>query len=530
MKISSHPQLIIYNSRIYNQSFKKTALAINDNKIVAIGSDEDILSLANSQTKKVDGQNRWILPAFMDSHTHLVGYAARKLQVDLSQCESLNEALEKIGHKVESCPEGSWITGGGWDKNRWGLFDFPGKEILDNISTRHFIALDSKDWHSLWVNSATLEKCGINHSFTGTGNRNVIPDEKRELTGIFQENDRQLIFEKIPLPAFEELKPALLETFSEFHKFGITAAHSMETPFDFSIYQQLYFEGNLGIRIFWYLPVKFLSSAEELKIHSGFGNSFLKICGVKLFADGALGSQTAEMLNNYNGLDHAGVSVLSENELHELVSRCISQKLSCAIHAIGDKANQKVLNVFAQFHNKSQNLGLRHRIEHVQLLHPDDISKFQKYNITASVQPIHLAADIPMIEKYWDDRGRFAYAFASIANSGARLIFGSDTPIELFDPWKGIYTALQRKYLVNPKNGSFYPEENINIQTAIQAYTSGSAWVVGEDMNLGSIEIGKEADLILINQDIFSESPEILLDTKVLLTVTAGKIVYQNVN
>lgn len=530
MKISSNPQLIIYNSKIYNQTPKETALAINDNKIAAIGSDEDILPLANSRTKKVNGQNRWLLPAFMDSHTHVVGYAARKLQVDLSECESLDEAIKKIRRKVESYPEGSWITGGGWDKNRWGLSGFPGKEILDKISTSHFIALDSKDWHSLWVNSATLEKCGIDRNFTEMDDGNAIRDDNGELTGVFQENGRQLIFEKIPSPTFEELKPALLETFSEFHRFGITAAHSMETPFDFSIYQQLYSEGNLGIRTFCYLPVKFLSNIEELKIHSGFGNSFLKICGVKLFADGALGSQTAEMLNNYDGLDHSGISVLSEDELQELVGRCVSLKSSCAIHAIGDKANRKVLDVFAQFHNESQNLGLRHRIEHAQLLHPDDISKFQKYNITASVQPIHLAADIPMIKKYWGDRGRFAYPFASIANSGARLIFGSDTPIESFDPWRGIYTALQRKYLVNLKEDSFYAEEKINIKTAIRAYTSGSAWAVGEEINLGSIEIGKEADLILIDQDIFSESPEILLDTKVLLTVMAGKIVYQNVN
>ena len=530
MKINPDPQLVIYNCKIYNQSAKETALVISDDKIVSMGADTEILSLADTQTRKVNGQGQWVLPALIDSHAHVVGYATRKLQIDLSDCESINEALRKVKIEVESSPKEFWITGGGWDKNRWGLTDFPNKHQLDEISTQHFIALDSKDWHSLWVNSPVIEKCGINNSSESIKGGEIVRDVNGVPTGIFQENARSLIFGNMPPPPLEKLKPALLKTFSEFHRFGITAAHSMETPVDFSTYQELYFENNLGLRIFWYLPVKFLSNAEELKVQSGFGNSFLKICGVKLFADGALGSQSAEMLENYQGLNHAGIGVLSQDELHELVGRCVFQKLPCAIHAIGDKANRKVLNTFGEFYSESQTAGLRHRIEHAQLLSADDISKFQKYNITASVQPIHLAADIQMVEKYWGERGRFAYPFASIAGSGARLIFGSDTPIESFDPWKGIYTALQRKYLVDPKENSFYPEERIATNQAIQAYTSDSAWAVGEENNLGSIEIGKQADLIMIDQDIFSEPSEVILETKVLLTIVAGKVVHQIVN
>jgi len=522
------PQLVIHNCKVYNQSKSQTALAISGDKIVAIGSDADILPLANGQTKKINGWGKWVLPALMDSHTHMVGYAARKLQVDLSDCESLNEALKRIKFGVEASPEGEWITGGGWDKNMWNLSGFPHKQMLDEISTRHLIALDSKDWHSLWVNSPVLKKCGVNRSISDPDGGHIIRDESGEPTGIFQETVRQLIFDKIPPPPAVKLIPALQETFKEFHRFGITAAHSMETFSDFSIYRRLYQEGNLGLRIFWYLPVKHLSAVEELDTRYKSGNSFLKICGVKLFADGALGSQTAEMLENYLGLDHAGIGVLSNEELRELVSKCVSQRLACAIHAIGDKANRKVLTAFGKLFRESQEAGLRHRIEHAQLLHPGDILLFQKYNVTASVQPIHLAADIPIIEKYWGERGRFAYAFGSLANSGARLIFGSDTPIESFDPWKGIYTALQRKHWVNPQTESFYPEEKIKLDQAIQACTSSSAWAAGEEMNLGSVEIGKQADLIMIDQDVFSEPPEVLLTTNVMLTVLAGKVVYEH--
>lgn len=523
----SDPHLIIYNARIFRRPTSDAAITVLDNKIAAIGADEEILPLSTPQTEKINAQGRWILPALMDSHAHLTEYAARKLQVELSGCQSLDEALHAIRARVETSPEGSWVTGGGWDKNNWGLSDFPHRQLLDAISTRHFIALNSKDWHSLWVNTAVLEKYGIKRSISDPKGGRILRDEQGELNGIFQESARQMIFDHIPPPSFAELKPVLLETFSEFHRFGITAVHSVETASELSHYQHLHSEEALGLRIFFYLPLNVLPAMQELNIHSGFGNPSLKICGIKMFADGALGAQTAEMLENYQGLDHAGVGVLAEDELLELVSRCVSQKLSCAIHAIGDKANRKVLKSFGALHRQSREAGLRHRIEHCQLLHPDDIPLFHKYDVTASMQPIHLSADIPMIKKYWGERGRYAYALGSIASAGGRLIFGSDTPIESFNPWKGIFIALERKYLADPQQASFYPEEEISIERAIDAYTINSAWAVEEEMNLGTIDVGKQADLIMIDRDIFSEPPESLLDTKVLLTVMAGKVVHR---
>lgn len=528
LKSNDSCHLIIHNGRIYGHPASDTAIAIQNDSIVAIGSDQDVIHLSNAGTKKIDAQGRWVLPAFMDSHTHLSGYAARKLQVDLSDCESMEEALQRVKLKVDASPQNTWITGGGWDKNKWGLTDFPDKKTLDGVSTNHFIALDSKDWHSLWVNSAALARCGIDSSTGETKGGHICRGEDGEPTGVLQEKARNLILEKIPRMPAEQLKPALLDVFQEFYQFGITSVHSMETGYDFSIYQQLKAEGTLGLRVYYYFPVNDLSSARDLQIHAGIGDSFLKICGVKLFADGALGSQSAAMLQNYDGLNHCGIEVLSCEELKTLVGRCISQRLNCAIHAIGDRANRNVLNTFADFDSESERLGLRHRIEHAQLLKEEDILLFNKKNIIASVQPIHLAHDIPMIQKYWGSRGRYAYAFGSLSNSGARVIFGSDTPIESFDPWSAIYTALQRKYLVDPSQDSFYPAEQIDIDQAIMSYTANSAFAVGEESNLGSIEIGKQANLIIINKDIFTEPQEVLLDTKVVLTTQAGQIVYQN--
>jgi len=526
------PTLIIYNCRIPD-FWKKwqvfhTALAVVGDCIVALGTDAEILSLATAETRKINGHGALLLPGLIDSHTHFTGYASRKLKVDLSACKNLESALEHLRRKVRETPPGSWITGGGWDKNVWELPDFPDKKLLDQISKQHFIALNSKDWHTLWVNSAVLERCGITERTSDPdGGKIRRYSGSAEPTGILFENARQVVFEHIPSPTPEQLKYTIREAFGEFHRKGITAIHCMETPHEFSLYQDLKKEGTPGLRIFFYFPVRFLSELEKLGIHSGLGDSFLKIAGVKIFADGALGSQTAALLENYQGLDHRGIDTLSENELKSLIARCNAQQLACAVHAIGDRANRIVLRAFGEVSDRGEP-RLRHRIEHAQLLSAEDIPLFKKLGIIASVQPIHLAADIPLIEKYLGRRGRFAYAFRSLLDSGAVVAFGSDTPIEDFDPWKAMFMAVERKFRIDPHQPSFYPEEKISLSEALRAYTGNAAYAAGEEQNLGSIEIGMKADFILIDQDIFNMPAEALLNTRVLLTVLDGEIVYRD--
>ena len=532
MPLHSKPHLILYNSRIFDpasgRALAASALAVGSNRILALGSDADILSLAGPETERIDAGRRWLLPALTDAHTHLSGYATRKLQIDFTRCATIDEALAAIRTAVEATPPGRWITGGGWSKAGLGLSDFPDKRMLDEISTHHFLAFQSRDWHSVWVNSPVLDMHDIDETTADPPGGWILryPD-RREPSGVLQEKACEQILQSIAPPSFKEIYPALLENFREFHRLGITTAHSVETPYDFAHYQQLYDQGELGLRIFWYFPDKYLKESEAKGYHAGLGNHFLKICGVKMFSDGALGSQTADMLTNYRGLNHAGVEVLSAEALREKIALSVAQKLSCAIHAIGDRANRKVLQAFGEVADTSRRLDLRHRVEHAQLLHPDDIALFAQQSVIASMQPIHLAGDIPLIEQYWGERGRYAYAFNSLLNSGARLIFGSDTPIESFDPWKGIYSALTRKLNCDPAAPGFYPQERIELVPALQAYTLNCAYAVHEENHLGSIAVGKKADIILIDRDIFHEPPEALLENRVLLTLQGGKVLWR---
>jgi len=534
-KESFHPHLILYNAKIYNPGSVglplQTALAVYGDRIQSVGLDSHILTLGDSTTKKINCHGHWLLPGLSDCHTHICEYASRKIKVDLSACRSLEEALKLIRGKVHSIPAGKWVTGGGWDKNLWGLADFPSKDSLDNITLKHFIALDSKDWHCLWVNTPVLQRCGIDDTAVDPAGGNIQrqPDSK-EPKGILKENAREIVYKKIPPLPSDQLKKALADAFGEFHRYGITTAHTMESPDDYCIYHELNKEGNLGLRIFGYLPLSYLPNAENLQKNSAFQGHFLKICGIKIFADGTLGSQTADMIENFEDSSHAGIAVMPKDELIQSIGQCIDKRMPCAIHAIGDNANRKVLGAYEKYSAKSMSLKLRHRIEHAQLLQQADVARFACCNVTASMQPIHLASDIDLIKKFWGKRGEYAYAFGSLVKSGARVVFGSDTPVESFDPWKAIYTSIERKREVDPSNESFYPQQAVDLDSALTAYTQNAAWAVQEENHLGTITAGKFADMIVIDQDICNSPPEILLNTKVLMTIQGGKIIYQDLD
>ncbi len=428
---------------------------------------------------------------------------------------------------MEVTPAGQWVWGGGWDLNRRASRAYPTCRDLDAISTRHLIALSSKDGHGLWVNSAVLKKFSINANTTEPAGGRILRDDAGEPIGVLLETAREAILRAKKLPPESELLAALQETFRDFHRQGITAIHCMETPDEFHRYRKLAEENSLGLRIFLYLPARFLAQFQQLKEAVSPGSATLQICGIKLFADGTLSSLTADMLKNYQEADHSGVAVLSSEDLAGKISEVSMAGAACAVHAIGDAANRKVLDAFEKALAESRKQGLRHRIEHAQLLHPADIPRFHRLNVTASMQPRQLATDIPQIERFWGQRGRYAFAFNSLLGSGARLIFGSDTPIEPYSPFEGLFCAVSRRTDCRPESPAFFPEEQISLTDALRAYTDNAARAVGKESQLGSIRPGKQADIILIDSDIFNTPAEALLQTRVVLTLQAGKIVYR---
>ncbi len=526
--------LIVFNARIYDPLkgfLSASALAVSNNKIVLLGTDKEVLHYRMSSTSIIDAQKRILIPCFIDCHIHFVDYVRRKGEVNLNQCSSYGEALSLIKRKVENTPEGEWITGGGWNRNLWSDAKYPHRKHLDEISIKHFIALDSKDLHTTWVNTPVwqLARIPLNKPQAGVkhlaNNRNIL-----QFTGVLEEQIRLKVYDLIPKKNYDKLRKNFQKSIQELFRLGISGINSVETLDEYDIYHEAKKKRELGLRVYWYFPVELLFTGEGLPKRKKLADDFLQVSGVKIFLDGSFGSQTAELFENYENLGHCGVEIVDQQQLNEYVQKAVDNRLSCAVHAIGDKAVRKALTVFGVYAQQSKRFGLRHRIEHAQLIHPNDIPLFNKYNIFASIQPLHLAYDIPIINRYLGDRDRYTYPFGSMQKNDIKLIFGSDAPVEDFNPWKAIYSALERRFKMDPKEASFYPEERLDIATCLKAYTTNAALAVKTEKKLGRIKEDSLADFFLVDRDIFGENHVDLKTAESVLTVVNGKVVYRNID
>ena len=527
--------LVLYNGRIYTMDRgnpRAQAVAIAGSRIVAVGGDDQIKSLLAPGGEAVDLGGRTVVPGFTDCHIHFVEYALRLTRIDLSGITSRAEVIRLVGKRARMARPGEWLLGGGWDRNLWEDTSFPTKEELDSVAPHNPVALDSKDGHSLWVNSLALTRAGITAETPDPPGGEI---ERRpgtgEPTGILKETAKRLIEKVIEKPSLEAIQSALKVAIANAQRAGLTGIHDCEDELAFAAFQELSKRDELGLRVLMHIPAKSLDHAIGLGVRTGFGNEWLRVGGVKMFTDGALGSRTAAMLAPYEDEPHnLGITVTLKEEMRELVGKASRAGLSVAIHAIGDRANRDVLDVLEESRQRGEGMGLRHRIEHVQLLHPADIPRLAKLGIIASMQPIHATSDMEMVSRHWgEDRARGAYAWRSLLDAGTVLAFGSDCPVETLDPLAGIHAAVTRRRADgSPGPEGWHPEQRITVEEAVQAYTLDAAYASGEERKKGSIAPGKLADLVVLSQDIFAIPPMDILETEVEGTVLDGKFVYRH--
>ncbi|EQB64182.1 MAG: Amidohydrolase 3 [candidate division Zixibacteria bacterium RBG-1] len=518
--------LILYNGNIHTLDEKRPkaeAIAIEGNKIVAI--DQQIKNLEQKYLKKINLKQKTVLPGFIDSHTHFISFAKSLNLLDLDEGTSLDETLKKLRAFAKRKNKEEWIFAKRWNINLWKKLVLPDKKILDKISASNPIVVFSKDGHSLWVNSKVLEIAKIDESTADpSGGRIERYSNSHEPSGILKERACDFVYKIIKEPEEQILSQLLKEAFKRARQKGIVGIHDCEDEKALELFESFQKKQELSLRVFMMIPQKNLDEAIRIGYKTGLGNEYLRIGGVKIFADGALGSRTALMFKPYNSEPkNSGVEVNSQKDLLESVKKASQNHLSVAIHAIGDKANHQALNAIEKGnHNKN----LRHRIEHAQVLDPRDIRRFAQLDIIASMQPIHCPSDRVMAEKYWGKRSQQAYVFKTLLDSGTRLAFGSDLPLYGFDPLKGIYAAVTRK----GENGgnSWNSKEKISVAQAVYAYTKGAAYASYEENLKGSLEIGKLADMAVLSKDIFKIAPDEILKTEVLATLWDGKIVYND--
>jgi predicted amidohydrolase YtcJ len=541
-----YPDLILLNGIIHTlaEPATVTALAAAGGRILALGDDATISALAGPQTRVLDLAGRCVVPGMIDAHLHLAWFGQTLSMVNLDGAASLAECLERVRAFIAAGRYGknTWARGSGWNHNAWSQDArpspvFPDRHALDSVAPDVPVLLRRKDGHSIWVNSPALRLAGVTAATPDPPYGQIDRDPATgEPTGILRESAMDLVEDIIPAPGPAELEQALLLAQREALAAGLTGVHTMEGPAVFAALQRLALAGTLKLRVCQSIQREHLDDAIGLGLRSGFGNERLRLGGVKLFADGSLGSATAAMLDDYEGMPgNRGIATLSKPELAELVKTAVAAGIAPVTHAIGDRANRDVLDVYADVYADvhehmraaGTGAGLRFRVEHVQALHPADIGRFARLGVVASMQPIHCTSDRDAADRLWGGRSRYAYAWRSLLASGAVLAFGSDCPVETISPLAGIHAAVTRQRQEEPQRQPWYPEERLTPLEALRAYTLGAAYASGEEALKGSLAAGKLADMVVLSQDILAAPPPEIPTTEVDITISGGEIVYE---
>jgi hypothetical protein len=524
------PDCILTNARIHTMDAARPvagAIALRDNVILALGDEDAVRSLLPDATV-IDLHDRCVIPGLIDAHLHAELTALGLKTID-AEAPTLDGLLRRVEERVKITPKGVWIRGYGWNQNVWGG-TFPTTADLDRVAPEHPVYLTAKSGHAAWGNSLALKMAGVTPSTPDPVGGEIVREANGEPTGIFLENAVELVDRAIPEPTAQQVADAMRDALPLLHRVGLTGIHDFDGERALQAWQILRERGELRLRVSKTIPVALQGHAIATGIRSGFGDDWLRINSVKSFADGALGPQTALMIEPYDGtIDKRGIRTLGKEEMFESVREASAAGLSSAIHAIGDKANRDVLDVLAMVRREEGSPRLRHRIEHVQLLHPDDFDRLAHLNLIASMQPIHATSDLHIANRHWGKRSAGAYAFRTQHNAGAVLAFGSDSPVESFDPLLGIHAAVTRRRPDGtPHPDGWYPEQRLAVSEAVWGFTMGAAYAAYEEHRKGSLTPGKLADLVVLDRDIFSIDPMEIAETRVLATMIDGEWVWQS--
>jgi hypothetical protein len=508
------------------------AVATVSNRIVSVGKNSDIKKLIGPQTRVIDLKGNVVLPGFIDAHTHFLNGGLSLRSVQLRDCQSKEEFVRRIADKARELPVGAWILNGDWDHEKFSPPELPAKEWIDSVTPDHPVCMNRFDGHMVLVNSLALKLAGITKNTIPPSGGEIIKDPVTgEPTGILKDAACDLVYARIPEPTPAEKIQAVKTALKEAAASGVTSIHDMSDASSFEIYQELFRCGELIARFYVYFQIPEIETFLRLKLKSGFGHPFLRIAGLKGFVDGSLGSGTACFFEPYTDSPHAygllAAHMFPEGIMEKRLRQADQAGLQVAIHAIGDRANALVLDLFEKIIKENGPRDRRWRVEHAQHLRVEDIVRFGQLQIIASVQPYHAIDDGCWAErKIGPQRARTSYAFNSLQKAGAVPVFGSDWTVAPLNPLTGIYAAVTRRTLDGKNPQGWIPEEKISVEEAIKSYTIRAAYAEFSEREKGSIEPDKLADLVVLDRDILKIEPEEIINTKVLLTMVDGKIVF----
>ena len=518
--------LLLLNANIWGYSPNLVdCLLIQDGKISAAGSWQDLKKVAKSGTQELDLNGRTVWPGLCDFHLHLQNLSDQLSAVDC-ETDSLQECLHRLAQRAEETPAGQWIIGYGWNHNAWQPAEYGSASDLDAVSTRHPMLLHAKSLHASWVNTSALNLAGLDANTTDPEKGIILRDSTGKPSGILLEYATLMVEKYLPKPSPEDTATKIFHTQKYLHEMGITAVHDFDRWQSAEALLLLAERGELKLRVSKNLPSEDLDRVLAENWRQKLQKPpFLKAGWIKTFADGALGPQSAAMLEPYENSQEVGMLLLSAGQLADLGIKAAQAGWPISVHAIGDRAVREMLDGFQilREYEKKQGLPpLPHRIEHVQLIHPDDLARMAALGIIASVQPIHAPSDMYTAQRHWGARSQFAYAYNSMLDNRVELRFGSDAPVESANPFMGIHAAVtRRRQDGQPGPNGWYPEQRVTLEKALLAYSQPLP-----TSNQPPLSPGSPADLIVLDQDPFDLDPQELWKLKPSLTMLEGEIVF----
>ncbi len=519
------------------------AMAVSDGKISCIGKmDHVLLDCGGVQegVETVQLRGQFVMPGFNDAHVHLGGAAADILAVPLTGVPSVEELQKRVADAVAQHKEGEWITGGGWDHTMWPEQKFPNRQQLDAVAPKNPVILTHISGHVAVANSLALQHAEIDKYTPNPPGGEIEHDGRGEPTGMLKEDAAMsLVKVRIPDPSPEQRRKGIDLVFENLARNGITSVQDYSDWEDFKMFRQLKDEyqvfrqmkeeGKLTVRITEWLPFNMpLNDLQNLRAQGGTTDPWLKTGALKAFVDGAMGSRTAALLEPYS--DDPSTSGILTNDPEKLRTMAIARDkagFQLAFHAIGDRANRIALDVFEAVAKANGPRDRRDRIEHAQLVAPEDFPRFAKLNVIASMQPSHQTTDMRWAEdRVGRDRIKGAYAWATMQKNGVRLAFGTDYDVEPISPFRGLYACVTRERPEGGPKSGWEPQEKISLEDCIRAYTSGAAYAQFEEGKKGELKAGEYADFIILSNDLTKVPPSQYTKTSVLRTVVGGRTVY----
>jgi predicted amidohydrolase YtcJ len=536
--------LILVHGKIWTENPRQPeveAVAIRGNRIAAIGNSDSILKLAGSTTRVIDLQGRRVVPGFNDAHVHFYMGGDGITSVQLREASSAEDFRNKIAEFARTRPKGEWILNGNWDHERWTPANLPTHQLIDEVTSDNPVFVNRSDGHMSLANALAMKLAEVNRDTKDVPGGVIVRDAEGNPTGIFKDAAKSLIEHALSRPSLDHILSALEAAqkcasengVTSVQDMGVFTAHGVDTMADvIRAYQTLEKRGELRVRVSTHLPLAEWKRWASAGIMADFGTEKLRVGALKSFADGSLGSTTAWFFDPYSdALNTSGIAsaeLLKPDEMYQQMRDADIAGLQIAVHAIGDRANRAILDMFERLEREDGSSERRLRIEHAQHLSPADIPRFGKLHVIASMQPYHAIDDGRWADKrIGPERAKTTYAFRSLLDAGAVLAFGSDWFVAPMNPLVGIYAAVTRRTLDGRHPGGWVPQQKISVAEAVHAYTVAPAYASLEERIKGSIEPGKLADLAVLSADIFHIDPVEIQNTKVDLTIFDGKPIFE---